>query len=105
VAEGKDLSVAVNPQFGRAPRFLLFRGGPTGPIEVLDNPNVEAAQGAGPATASLLARQGVKVVLAGRFGPRAHQTLEAAGIREVMVPSGLTVAEAFDRLGDEISGG
>jgi len=98
VAGGEGLQAAVNPQFGRARRFLLFRRGPDGPIEILENPNADAAQGAGPATASLLARQGVRAVLAGRFGPRAQDALRAADIASVVVPPGVTVAEALEFL-------
>jgi predicted Fe-Mo cluster-binding NifX family protein len=98
VAEGEDLQAAVSPQFGRASRFLLFREGPEGAIELLDNPNVAAAHGAGPATASLLVRQGVRAVLAGRFGPRAQDVLRAADIATVVVPPEITVAQALERV-------
>ena len=92
VVEGSDLSAAVGEHFGRSPRFLLVRGAAE-TVQVLDNTHAEAVQGAGPATASLLARHGVTAVIAGRFGPKAEDALRAAGVLPVVAEPG-TKAEA-----------
>lgn len=95
VVEGTDLSGTVGEHFGRSPRFLLVREGSDSAVRVVENEHAEAAQGAGPATASLLRRLGVTTVVAGRFGPRAEDALRAAGILPVVVTPGTVVAEAL----------
>ena len=94
VVEGSDLSAVVGAHFGRSPRFLLVSGDSRERVEALDNSNAEAAQGAGPATASLLIRKGVTVVIAGQFGPKADDALRAGGILPVAVAPGTKVQEA-----------
>jgi predicted Fe-Mo cluster-binding NifX family protein len=102
VVEGEDLQAAVGPHFGRAPRFLLVRGGPGRTVTTLENTNVEAAQGAGAASASLLRRHGVTAVLAGQFGPKAEEALRAAGILPITVAPGTRANEALAHLQPEM---
>jgi predicted Fe-Mo cluster-binding NifX family protein len=95
IEDGSDLSAAVGAHFGRSPRFLLVQGGPEGGVRVVDNPHAEAAQGAGPAAASLLVREGVTTVLAGQFGPKAEEALRGGGIVPVAVRPGTGAREAL----------
>ena len=46
----------------------------------LDNENINAMHGAGPATASLISRAGATEVISGRYGPKAYQALRSLGI-------------------------
>jgi len=101
VVEGSDLSAAVGAHFGRSPRFLLVRESGDS-VQGLDNPHAEAAQGAGPATASLLVRNGVTAVLAGQFGPKAEDALRASGILPVVIAPGTTVEKALAGLPSEM---
>jgi predicted Fe-Mo cluster-binding NifX family protein len=102
VVEGNDLQAAVGPHFGRAPRFLLVRGHPKKTVRILENAHVEATEGAGPAVASLLIRQGVTAVLAGQFGPKAEDALRAAGILPITVAPGTRANEALTHLQPEM---
>jgi predicted Fe-Mo cluster-binding NifX family protein len=95
VVEGEDLSAVVGAHFGRSPRFLLVR---EGVVETLENAHAEAAQGAGPATVSLLVRHGVTAVVAGQFGPKADDALRTGGIAAYAVRPGTRVADALERL-------
>jgi len=99
VVEGSDLSAAVGAHFGRSPRFLLVRAEA---VEAVDNSHTEAAQGAGPATASFLLRKGVTVVIAGQFGPKAEDALRAGGILPVAVDPGTKVRDALAGLQAEM---
>ena len=101
VVEGSDVSAAVGEHFGRSPRFLLVRGSGQD-VQALDNSYAEAPSGAGPATASLPQRNGVTVVLAGRFGPKAEDALRAGGIRPVVVAPGTRVSTALAGLPAEM---
>ncbi len=102
VVEGEDLSAAVGVHFGRAPRFLLVRSRPKRTVRTLENAHAGAAQGAGPAAASLLKRHGVTAVLAGQFGPKAEDALRAGGILPITVAPGTKAEEALTRLQAEM---
>ncbi len=79
-ASGNNLEALVDPRFGRAPFFLLVNP-ETLEFEVVENrQSLQAPQGAGVQAAALLARHQPAAVLTGHCGPKAFQTLQAAGI-------------------------
>ncbi|MFZ5449899.1 MAG: NifB/NifX family molybdenum-iron cluster-binding protein [Thermodesulfobacteriota bacterium] len=90
---GPDLEAKVDPRFGRAPYFLLVDPESL-EYEVLTNGlNLQAAQGAGIQAAAQVARHRPVAVLTGNCGPKAFQTLQAAGIRVILGVEG-SVREA-----------
>ena len=76
---GTGLDAEVDPRFGRTGYFVIVDSD-TMEFEVVENPNVMAAGGAGIQSAQLVADKGAGVVLTGHCGPNAYQTLQAAGI-------------------------
>jgi predicted Fe-Mo cluster-binding NifX family protein len=93
-AQGRELTSQVDPRFGRSACFLIVDT-ETGDHQVLDNTqNLGAAQGAGIQAAQSLVKQGVGAVLTGHCGPKAFQTLQAAGI-EIYVGVTGTVQDAL----------
>jgi len=68
-----------------------------GGVEVVQNTAASAAQGAGTGTVSLLADHGVTAVISGRFGPKAYQGLQAAGIEMYVTLVDKDAAGALDR--------
>ena len=92
-ATGDTLEAAVDPRFGRAARFILYDT-KTGAWEAVDNTqNLNALQGAGIQAAQAVARTGARAVITGDCGPKAFQTLHAAGIQVFAGAEG-TVREA-----------
>jgi predicted Fe-Mo cluster-binding NifX family protein len=92
---GKTLAAALDPRFGRAPRFLVFDTD-TSAFDLVDNrAGLEAAQGAGIQAAETLARLGVRGLVTGHCGPKALRVLARAGIAvyDTDLP---TVAEAIE---------
>jgi len=79
-ASGPDLSGQVDPRFGRAPYFLLINPDTLEFEAVPNRQNLQAAQGAGIQSAVLVARHQPAAVITGNCGPKAHNTLAAAGI-------------------------
>lgn len=79
-ANGPDPEANVDPRFGRAPYFLLVDLETKDWETVPNMPNLQAAQGAGIQAASLLASHHPAAVLTGHCGPKAFNTLVAAGI-------------------------
>ncbi len=86
-SEGTDLSAEVDPKFGRARYFLIVEPG-SRDFEVIENPNVEAAHGAGIQTAQLISSKNVGAVLTGSCGPNAQRVLQSAGIEVITNVSG-----------------
>ncbi len=83
-AGGPDLEAQVDPRFGRAPYFLLINPDNL-EFEVVPNQqSLQMARGAGIQAAALVARHRPQVVLTGNCGPKAYQTLQAAGIPVVL---------------------
>ena len=81
-ATGGSLDAQVSEQFGRC-RYFLVVDSETLRFEAFSNPASSLAGGAGPAAVRELVNRGADVVLAGKFGPKARQALEAAGVRYV----------------------
>ncbi|MCK4263982.1 MAG: NifB/NifX family molybdenum-iron cluster-binding protein, partial [Candidatus Aminicenantes bacterium] len=77
----------LDPQFGRAQYFLIVDP-ETMDIEVLENPNKDAAQGAGVQTAQLISNKNVGAVLTGNCGPNALRILQSSGINVITGLSG-----------------
>lgn len=95
-ANGPTLDAEVDPRFGRAP-YLLIVDPETLEFETVANQiNLQAAQGAGIQTAALVARYKPAVVLTGHCGPKAFQTLQAAGIKVIVEVHG-TVRQAVEQ--------
>ena len=93
---GPELDAGVDPRFGRASYFLLVRPD-TLEFEVVSNQeNLRGAHGAGIQAAALVAKCGPTAVITGNCGPKACQTLQAAGIPVILGVSG-SVREAVQQ--------
>lgn len=99
VAAPGDLSVAMDPHFGRAPAFLYADADTGELIESVPNASVSADHGAGTSSATTMSQAGVSAVISGHFGPKALQALQALGIEMYRAPEGLSAQEALDRFG------
>lgn len=79
-SQGKDLSSAVDPRFGRAAGFIIYDL-ETENYEYIDNEqNLNAAQGAGIQTAQNVAKSGARAVITGHVGPKAFSALKSGNI-------------------------
>jgi predicted Fe-Mo cluster-binding NifX family protein len=92
---GKDLDAQVDPRFGRCQYFIIVDPKSL-EYKVFENPNIDAAGGAGIQSGRMMADNGVKAVLTGNVGPNAFQTLTAAKVEIITGVSG-TVREAVQR--------
>jgi len=93
-SSGPSLDAPMDERFGRCPCFVIVDPGATA-VDPVENPCATQGHGAGIQAAKLVAEKGVGVVLTGRCGPNASDTLEAAGVTVVTGCSG-TVREALD---------
>jgi len=78
-AEGKAVPSEVSKVAGRSPCFLMFDGDGA-LMEAVDNPHQGDRRGAGASVVSFLAQKGVTFVVAGEFGKKMTQAMDARGI-------------------------
>jgi len=87
-ATSNSIDAEIDPRFGRAAFFLLVDP-ETLDFQAVENvQNLQAAQGAGIQSATLVARHKPAAVLTGNCGPKAFQTLQAAGIQVIIGVAG-----------------
>lgn len=94
--EGDLASLALDPRFGRAEAFLFVDLDGGDPVRVA-NPAVDAAEGAGPASAAKVHHHGATDVISGRYGPKAARALASLGVR-AWTTEASTAAEALAAL-------
>lgn len=94
-ATAQSLDAQVDSRFGRCPYYLIVETEDLS-FTALANPGVSQGSGAGIQAAQFLADKGVQHILTGNCGPKAHQTLAAAGISVSVGCSG-TVREAVEQ--------
>lgn len=101
-SKGKDLDAEIDPRFGRSQYFLIIDP-ETLDFEVIENPNIEAAQGAGIQTAQLILNQNnVGTLLTGDCGPNAQRVLQSSGITVITGISG-KIKDALSKYKSEVS--
>lgn len=97
-SEGKKLDSEIDPRFGRA-KYIFLVDTESGEHEIIDNKqNLNAAQGAGIQTGQNVIELNAEAVITGNVGPKAFRVLETAGVKVFLAASGITVAEAVERL-------
>jgi predicted Fe-Mo cluster-binding NifX family protein len=82
-----ELDAALDPRFGRAAAFAIVDTA-SGDQQVVANPAVGAAGGAGIQAAEFVVKQGVEAVISGSFGPNASDVLAAANVKMYHAASG-----------------
>jgi predicted Fe-Mo cluster-binding NifX family protein len=92
------LQSSLDPRFGRAPAFLIVDLDSRDIAAELDNESVDLSHGAGTGSAAMMSHYDVKIVISGRFGPKAEQALSQLGIEMRIAPADLTAAQALDML-------
>lgn len=94
-SQGDDWDALIDQRFGRC-QYFIFVDLETRALEAVPNHNVAGTGGVGIQSGQLVAQRGAEVVLTGKVGPNASQTLEAAGIKVVLDVAG-TVKDAVEK--------
>ena len=93
---GTTLDSPFDARFGRAAAFCVVDTD-TGAWTAYANPALSATGGAGVQAAQLVARLGAQSVVSGAYGPKAFDTLSAAGIA-MLLAAGNEARSAADIL-------
>ncbi len=91
---GNDATLEM--RFGRCPFFAVYDSEKE-EFEWYENEGSKAASGAGTGAAQALLDRGVEVVISGQFGPKAVQVLEAGGIKMLLAPPDLPLAQVIEK--------
>lgn len=94
-SSGKNLTSPVDPRFGRCPYFLITDS-KSKEFKVLENTAGQAFRGAGITAAQMIANKGIKVVIAGNFGPNAVNVLRASNIK-IFPAFGMSAKQALQK--------
>jgi len=96
-AIGGSLVSTYDPRFGRAEVFCLVET-ESRKVRGHDNPAISAPGGAGVVAAQFVDKLGAKAVISGAYGPKAFDTLSAAGIKIYVKPTDkkINVAEVIE---------
>ncbi len=105
VEDDSGLDSRVSSRFGRAPFLAIveLEDGEIGGVRVVENPGASARSGAGIKAVQRLLEEGVRVAVAGAFGPNAMTALEELGIETVEL-AGVSVEEALQRIRTRLQG-
>ncbi|WP_028584719.1 NifB/NifX family molybdenum-iron cluster-binding protein [Desulfogranum mediterraneum] len=96
-SKGTTLDSEVDPRFGRA-SYIMIVDTDTLDFEAMDNSaNCAAFKGAGIQAATMVSDTGAEVLMTGYCGPKAFQTISAAGIKVVSDITG-TVRDAVEKM-------
>ena len=96
-SQGEKLDSAVDPRFGRAAQFILYDTQTESYEAISNSQSINTAQGAGIKAAETISRLGTEVLITGHCGPKAFQTLKAAGIEINVGAEGCTVSQALEK--------
>lgn len=78
-SEGMNGDSLLDSRFGRCTAFAIFDT-ESKEVKFLENPNKDVDEGAGPASVSFVANQGVKRIISGEFGFKIKGLLNDLGI-------------------------
>jgi predicted Fe-Mo cluster-binding NifX family protein len=92
---GKNLNSQIDPRFGRCAYFLIVNTDDMS-FEVFENKGVSLTRGAGIQAGQFVISKGAKALITGNCGPKAVQTLSAAGVELFTGHTG-SVIEALEK--------
>ncbi|MCD4778892.1 MAG: NifB/NifX family molybdenum-iron cluster-binding protein [Desulfobacterales bacterium] len=92
---GKDLNSQIDPRFGRCAYFLIVNTDDMS-FEAFENKGVSLSGGAGIQAGQFVVSKGAEALITGNCGPKAVQTLSAAGVELFTGHTG-SVIEALEK--------
>ncbi|HOP59077.1 MAG TPA: NifB/NifX family molybdenum-iron cluster-binding protein [Bacteroidales bacterium] len=81
---GNTLDSKIDQRFGRCAYFVVYDLETKG-IEFIPNPNVDALEGAGPASVQIVAARDVKKIISGEFGIKVKSLLDSLKMQMIVI--------------------
>ncbi|RPH31285.1 MAG: hypothetical protein EHM93_14190 [Bacteroidales bacterium] len=80
---GNTIESKLDQRFGRCAYFIIYDTKTKG-MEFIPNPNIDAQEGAGPASVQLVASKGVTQIISGEFGIKIKSLLDSLKIQMII---------------------
>jgi len=91
-SQGNEPNSLVDARFGRCSYFAIYDIEDKS-LKFIENPNKEVEEGAGPASVSFVANQGVSKIVSGEFGFKIKSLLNDLKIQMVIMKQEKTIQE------------
>jgi len=98
-----DDDKTVGKVFGRAKSFAIYDN-VDGSLTILANEGANSEHGAGTGAVAFLVERGIDAVVAPELGPKATETLKAAGVRIESAKAGTVLGEAAAGINNALGG-
>jgi predicted Fe-Mo cluster-binding NifX family protein len=97
-SSGNTYDSVLDRRFGRCKYFVIFDT-QSNSVEFIPNPNINAEEGAGPASVKIIADKGVEKVVSGEFGIKIKPMLDSLKIQMIALKDQeKTVQQIIDML-------
>lgn len=97
-SSGNTYESVLDRRFGRCKYFVIFDT-VSNSVEFIPNPNINAEEGAGPASVKIIADKGVEKVVSGEFGIKIKPMLDSLKIQMIALKDQeKTVQQIIDML-------
>ncbi len=96
-SSGNSLNSTIDPRFGRCAYFVIYDTDSKS-VEYIPNPNLNAQEGAGPASVQLVASRSVEKVISGEFGIKIKPLFDSLKIQMIVVKETKTIEELIEVL-------
>lgn len=96
-SSGNNLNSTIDPRFGRCAYFVIYDT-ESKSTEYIPNPNLNAQEGAGPASVQLVASRNVEKVISGEFGIKIKPLFDSLKIQMIVVKETKTIEELIEML-------
>lgn len=94
---GNNLQSNIDPRFGRCAFFVIYDTETKG-IEFIPNPNLNATEGAGPASVQLVASRNIEKVVSGEFGMKIKPLFDSLKVQMIVVKESKTIEQIIEML-------
>ena len=96
-SKGNTLDSVLDTRFGRCSYFAIYDT-ESKKLEFVENPNLNANEGAGPSSVKLIASYGVKKAVSGEFGIKIKSLMDDLSIQMIIVNEEKTINEIVELL-------
>ncbi|MDD2287592.1 MAG: NifB/NifX family molybdenum-iron cluster-binding protein [Bacteroidales bacterium] len=96
-SKGNTLDSVLDTRFGRCSYFAIYDT-ESKKLEFVENPNLNANEGAGPSSVKLIASYGVKKAVSGEFGFKIKSLMDDLSIQMIIVNEEKTINEIVELL-------
>lgn len=94
---GNTLDSKMDRRFGRCSYFVIYDS-ENGSVEFIPNTNADSVEGAGVASARLVASRGVEKVVSGEFGNKVKNIFDSLEMQLVMIKEEKTIQQIIELL-------